>query len=124
MRNVEKNKRVLGGLALLGVIGGLGSACNLPGRNYFKAFVVKAAVNAQLPPGSKRSQVVALLDAQGVEHSGYHGKGELAVGKPVQGIIRDTAWGFVGSADMELYFRFDAGGKLTRYTFNEILTGP
>lgn len=118
-------KRALCGLLILGaVIGALGFTCRIPGRNYFKAKRISAAINTQLPLGCDKSQVVAFLDAQGIEHSSYYENEEAFAGRFINAIVRDTAWGFLCNADMQMNFSFDAKGKLAKCDIDQSGTGP
>ena len=85
---------------------------------------MSAAVKTQLPLGTDKSQVIALLDAQGVDHSGYYENEEAFAGRYIDAIVRGIAWGFLCSADMQINFTFDARGKLVKYQIGQSGTGP
>lgn len=118
-------RRVLGiTIVVMAIVGLLGFTCRIPGRNYFKAKRVNAAVKASFPLGTEKSIVLSFLDVQGIEHSGYYKDGEGSDSGIINAIVRNTAWGFLCNADLQMNFIFDAQGKLERYDIDQSGTGP
>lgn len=114
-------KCFFGGFLIFVVL--LGLTCSIPGRNYFKAKKVSAAIAAQLPVGSAQPQVMAFLDEQGLDHSPYYVDDPVFPGRYINAIVRGTAWGFLCTADMEIKFNFDANDKLTKYEIDYSASG-
>lgn len=123
---VKENKRYTrAGLLIFGaIVVALCFTCRIPGRNYFKAKAVSASIASQLPLGSDKSQVVAFLDAQGVEHSSYYENEEAFPGRFINALVPGITWGFFCYSDMQIDFSFNAKGKLTKYNINQNGTGP
>ncbi len=107
----------------------------VPGSNYWRAKRFSAAVSQRMPLGSSKSQVLAFLKAQKIEHSYIDSDFEFESAvrdanlKPSQlggiafSIIRRTFWGFLYTADTQFVFFFDKKDKLIKMSQWEVATG-
>ena len=86
---------------------------------------VEAWIKKDLPIGSSKEQVISVLDARGIEHSGRY-KPELYYdkNKTISAALRDTKKGALVTSGVFIEFRFDAADKLLSYSVKELLTGP
>lgn len=111
------------------VIGALGTlAVVVHQRTKYRVSITVAQIEndirAQLPVGSSRDEVVSYLDRKGFPHS-YIGKLPRAECDNCEiALVRDTAHSWLIRTDIQLYLKFNDGGKLTSFIAREVYTGP
>jgi hypothetical protein len=85
---------------------------------------VKKELRREIPPGTKRSEVAAYLDAKAIPHS-HDGASEADEYQETEvALIRNSSNSFLIRGDIQIRFRFDESDKLTDYSVQEIFTGP
>jgi len=94
-------------LLLLGVL----IRVTIPGSNYWRAKRFSTAISRQLPLGSSKSQVLAFLKKERIEHSFIDSDFEFEsavrdaglqpsqLGSMALSMIRQTSWGFLYAGD-------------------------
>ena len=79
---------------------------------------MRSIVSSELPNGSSASQVVAFLNARGVDHSSYS-----SLDHEITAAKRNACLALLLECTIGFRFSFDEGGKLQRVEINESFTG-
>lgn len=107
----------------------------VPGSNYWRAKRFSAAIAQELPLGSSKSQTLAFLKKEKIEHSYIDSDLEFEsivrdanlqpsqLGGIALSMIRQTSWGVLYTGDTQFIFFFDKKGKLIKVSQDEIGTG-
>lgn len=108
-----------------------GYGCNTM-NNKITVSTVKSDIQAHLPIGSSKADVIGYLDQQKIPHSWLQ-KGEVSSdGKIVipnshteEALIRNVATNGMVRTDIQIDFKFDDNdSKLISYAVREVYTGP
>ena len=86
---------------------------------------VEADVREHVPVGSSRAEVAEFLDQRGIQHS-YVDESKRApeYNRTEMAMIRGATRTWIIRGDIQILFKFDGHGQLTKYTVQQIFTGP
>ena len=113
----------LGLAGLLSLILGLAYKKRRPETKLAVATVEKD-VRDHLAIGASRIDVETYLESRGIHHS-YVEQSPIAQNRHTEtALIRGTSQTWLIRGDIQILFKFDDEGRLTRYSVKEIFTGP
>ena len=86
---------------------------------------LEADVREHLPAGSSRAEVASFLDQRRIPHSYVdESKGAPEYSRTEMAMVRGATQSWLIRGDIQILFKFDDHGRLTKYTVQQIFTGP